>query len=79
MIVYDMDTDLRHYVAKDDTFGVDTFCGKQIPSDRMLEVPDYYPNCDCQNCLFEIQKDLKRRPKKRPARKSRRKKESLNV
>lgn len=68
MIIYDIDTGIRHYVGKDDPFGVDTICGKQIPCDRVLSVNgDYYTNCDCPECLYEIHKDLKRRPKKRPA------------
>lgn len=66
MIVYDIDGGLKHYVASDATFGVETLCGKQIPVDRILPIKDdNYCSCDCEDCLDEIEKDLKKRlPKK---------------
>ena len=65
MIVYDIDGGLKHFVAKEETFGIETICGKQIPIDRILPVEDNYNNCDCGDCLYEVDKDLKRRPPKK--------------
>lgn len=66
MIVYDIDGGHKHYVASEATFGVETLCGKQIPIDRILPMKeDTYSSCDCGDCLYEIEKDLKRRPPKK--------------
>lgn len=66
MIVYDIDGGKKHYTASEATFGVETLCGMQLPVDRFVESkPNTYHNCDCENCLYEIEKDLKRRPSKK--------------
>lgn len=68
MIIYDIDGGKKHYTASEATFGIETLCGKQIPIDRILPMKgNTYNNCDCPDCLYEIEKDLKRRPtKKKP-------------
>lgn len=68
MIVYDIDGGKKHYTASEATFGVETLCGKHLPIDRIIESKvNTYLNCDCEDCLYEIEKDLKRRStKKKP-------------
>ena len=66
MIIYDIDGGLKHYVGTEDTFGITTLCGKQLTIDRVLQTNvDTYKDCDCSDCLYEIEKDLKRRPAKK--------------
>lgn len=63
MLAYEILTGKKHFIGNDNSFVIDTICGKEIPCDAYLKVEGLFPDCDCGNCLLEIAKDLHRRPK----------------
>ena len=65
MLIQERDTGLRHFVGKEEPFGIDTICGKSLVSDEFIKVEGDYTKCTCEKCFDEIDRDLHRRPAKK--------------
>jgi hypothetical protein len=64
MLIKDL-SGIKHFVAKEYPFGVDTICGIKYVTDEFENVSGYYTDCTCEKCFSEIESDLKRPAKKK--------------
>ena len=70
MLVKEISTGDLHFIGKEDLFGVDTICYKELVSGEYIKVDGEYTKCTCEKCFDEIEKDLRKRPAKIEKRKS---------
>lgn len=65
MLIREPRSGIQHFVGQEFQFAITTICNKELMLDEYIVVEGNYTDCNCRKCIEEIDKDLKRRSKKK--------------